>query len=138
MQSFACLYPVCAMALLSFGVSLWLYKARVKAIQSCSKLSYFKFNQGEMPDFAKQAEQHYANLFEMPVLFYIVLLVAFVTQTDHLGLVVLAWIYVLLRLVHTYIHLGSNYLLYRMRSFLASFAVLFAMWIWVLIALLLK
>lgn len=70
--------------------------------------------------YAKQAEQHYENLFEMPVLFYVVLLLAFVTQTASVGLVFLAWAYVAARAAHSYVHLGENKLLLRRNVFLVS------------------
>lgn len=136
MESFAILYPAFAMALLTFGVSVWLLKMRIKAYKSGADPRYFKLNQGELPVYAKQAEQHYENLFEMPVLFYVVLLVAFVTQTASVGLVFLAWAYVAARAAHSYVHLGENKLLLRRNVFLVSFAILLIMWVWVLIALL--
>jgi len=138
MQSFAILYPAFAMALLTFGVSVWLLKMRIKAYKSGADPRYFKLNQGELPVYAKQAEQHYENLFEMPVLFYVVLLVAFVTQTANVGLVFLAWAYVAARAAHSYVHLGENKLLLRRNVFLVSFAILLMMWVWILIALLVR
>lgn len=139
MQSFTLLYPAFAMALLSFTVSVRLIQLRFKAVkEGGTSLSYFKFNQGEIPAYAKQAEQHYINLFEMPVLFYVLLLIAFVTQTTHIGLILLAWLYVLARAAHTYVHLSSNKVLLRMRTFLVSFVILIMMWLWVLLALCLR
>lgn len=138
MQSFAILYPAFALAFLTFGVGVWLLMMRIKAYKAGLDPSYFKFNQGELPAYAKQAEQHYENLFEMPVLFYVVLLLAFVSHTASVGLVFLAWTYVAARAVHAYIHLGTNKLLKRRDTFLVSFTILLMMWIWVLLALLLS
>ncbi|MFI0398855.1 MAG: MAPEG family protein [Thiolinea sp.] len=135
MQSFSILYPAFAMAFLTFGAGVWLLNMRIKAYKSGTDPRYFKLNQGELPVYAKQAEQHYENLFEMPVLFYVVLLLAFVTQTANVGLVFLAWAYVAVRAAHSYVHLGENKLLLRRNVFLASFAILLVMWIWVLLAL---
>lgn len=136
MQSFAILYPAFALAFLTFGVGVWLLMMRIKAYKAGSvDPKYFRLNQGDLPAYAKQAEQHYENLFEMPVLFYVVLLLAFVTQTASIGLVFLAWAYVAVRAAHTYVHLGMNKLLLRRNIFLVSFTVLLIMWIWVLIAL---
>ena len=44
--------------------------------------------------------------------------------------VVLAWLFVLSRLAHSYIHLGSNYPPHRLYAFAAGLAVLGAMWLW--------
>lgn len=136
MQSFAILYPAFAMALLTMGVAIWLLMVRIKAYKANElKPAYFKLNQGEVPVYAKQAEQHYENLFEMPILFYVVLVLAFVTQTASIGLVFLAWAYVAARAAHTYVHLGSNKLLKRRNVFLVSFVILLVMWLWMLFAL---
>lgn len=139
MSDTALLYPLFAMVFVTFGASFWLISARFKAAKAGeTKLSYFKFNQGETPNYAKQAEQHYINLFEMPVLFYVLILLAFVTQITHFGLIILAWMYVAMRLAHTYVHLGSNHVLHRMRTFLASKIILVLMWLWVLIAVVMR
>lgn len=139
MQSFAILYPAFAMALLTFTVAVLLLKTRIASVKAgTTKLSYFKFNEGEISAQSKQVEQHYINLFEMPVLFYAIVIIVFVTQTSSVGLIFLAWAYVVARAAHSYIHLSSNKVMYRMRAFLVSYAVLAFMWIWVLIALWLR
>ncbi len=69
------------------------------------------------------------NLFEMPVLYFA--LVPLLMLTRHAGHieVVLAWIYVGLRIVHSLIHMGPNPVMPRFLVYLASCVVLSAMWI---------
>lgn len=69
------------------------------------------------------------NLFEMPVLYFA--LVPLLLLTRHAGHVevALAWAYVLLRGVHSLIHLGPNPVIPRFIAYLASCATLSAMWI---------
>jgi hypothetical protein len=43
--------------------------------------------------------------------------------------IILAWIYVSLRILHTIIHLTSNHVIARMLSFAASCMVLGIMWV---------
>lgn len=71
----------------------------------------------------------------MPILFYAVLLLAFVTQQVSSGWIGLAWLYVLTRYTHTVIHLGANRLLWRLRVFVLSYFVLLGLWLWLLIKL---
>ena len=43
--------------------------------------------------------------------------------------VVMAWLFVLTRLVHAYIHTGSNYVRHRFNAFAVGVFILLAMWI---------
>ena len=47
------------------------------------------------------------------------------------GVVALAWAYVAMRYLHTYIHLGSNTVGYRMRAYFASWLFLVVLWAYV-------
>ncbi len=69
-----------------------------------------------------------ANLFEMPVLFFA--LVPLLMLTRHGGTleVVLAWAYVGLCAAHSVIHTGANVVRVRFLVYIASCAVLLAMW----------
>lgn len=68
------------------------------------------------------------NLFELPVLFYVAVLVAFVTAQGSVAVTGLAWTYVALRVAHSVIHCGYNKVMHRFAVFLASALVLFVLW----------
>ncbi len=128
------LYPLFAMALLTLLVSVRMLRMRVRAVREGSlRLSYFRTNQGaEAPMPLTQTTQHFDNLFEMPVLFYVITIIIYVTHSATPLLLVLAWAYVGLRLGHAYVHMTYNNVLHRLNVFLASTLVMFAMWfIWV-------
>lgn len=129
MQPIAILYPAFVMALLTFVVAVWLLHCRIKAVKAGLTPLYFKLNHGaKLPDYLVQATQHYDNQFEMPVLFYVVLLLAYVTQGVDLPMIGLAWAFVVTRVVHTVIHLSSNRLRWRRDVFLVGFAILVTLW----------
>jgi hypothetical protein len=71
----------------------------------------------------------YDNQFQLPVLFYVVVILAHVTGKADLVLVILSWIFVATRLCHAYIHTTSNRVGRRFNAFSAGFVVLAAMWI---------
>jgi len=71
-----------------------------------------------------------ANQFELPVLFYAVSIVLFMTQADNLPAVILAWIFVACRYAHAYIHVTSNNLRYRSPLFALGFLALVGLWVW--------
>ena len=64
------------------------------------------------------------NLLELPLLFYLAVIIAFVTGQSGTVLLTLAWLYVLLRLLHSFVHLGSNVVLWRFRVFGLSLLML--------------
>ncbi len=140
MQQIQILYPLFAMAALTFYITIRLARVRMRAvIQHGLQATYFKYNQGgEPPEFMLRTEQHYVNLFELPVLFYVVCLLAYVTSSVDLLTVLLAWLFVGSRCLHTYIHIRLNKLLKRRRIFIFSTFVLIALWCELFIRLMLK
>jgi hypothetical protein len=89
----------------------------------------FRENRGE-PAESLVVRNSIANQFELPVLFYAVSIILFVTQADNLPAVILAWIFVASRYAHAMVHVTSNQLRYRSPLFLLGFLALLGMWIW--------
>lgn len=75
-----------------------------------------------------QAMDNFNNLLQMPVLFYAACLVW--AQIGSAGGLVVAgaWLYVVLRTLHSAIQVTTNKVLYRFQAWMASNAVLFALW----------
>jgi hypothetical protein len=69
------------------------------------------------------------NLFEMPVLYFALVPLLLVTHHANHIQVLLAWIYVLLRIAHSAIHAGRGPVMPRFLVYALSCAVLSAMWI---------
>lgn len=76
-----------------------------------------------------QPADNFRNLFEVPVLFY--LLAAIALATNHIPgwLVIGAWLFVALRALHTLIHCTYNRVVHRFAVYAASFFLLIGMWI---------
>jgi hypothetical protein len=70
-----------------------------------------------------------ANLFEMPVLYFTLVPLLVIGNMAGPAQVALAWLFVILRAVHSFVHLGRNDVRVRFTVYLASVIVLFAMWI---------
>lgn len=81
------------------------------------------------PDHVRQATRHYINLFEAPVLFYIAAIVAAITGGVTTSIMGLAWAYVMLRFVHSIIHLGYNNVMHRFYVYVTSMVVLLSIWV---------
>lgn len=122
-------FPCLAMLLLTFIVMLRMFVLRVRAVKNKDiEMKYFKtYNTGTVPTLMLQADRHFINLFEAPVLFYMVC--AFSVITFHVDLKMLwaAWIYVIFRAAHAFIHLTSNKIRPRMLAYTFSWAALLYM-----------
>jgi hypothetical protein len=69
------------------------------------------------------------NQLEIPVLFYVLTILAVITHHADFLFVVLAWIFVLLRIAHAYIHVTSNRISVRGPVFGLGLLVLMVMWL---------
>ena len=78
---------------------------------------------------AVQAADNYRNLFEMPVLFYAVCALALALNQATVLLAALAWVYVALRVAHSWIHCTYNTVMHRLAAFASSGVVLAVMWV---------
>jgi hypothetical protein len=68
------------------------------------------------------------NLFELPVLFYVVIIVLYVTGRGDEVYLTMAWVYVLLRAAHSFIHCTYNRVMHRFSVYMLSSVVLWVMW----------
>lgn len=124
-------YPMCAMFALSVFVLAKMFVARYSAVKSGQmRLGYFKiFTGAEQTEVVAKTGRHFTNLFEAPVLFYVACLIAMILPVEGFTFLILAWVYVVVRLMHAYVHLGTNNVMVRMRVYGLSWLVLIAMWI---------
>ena len=124
------LYPVFAMMALTIFCMVRLGLLRWVAVRRGEiDPRYFSLFRGyEEPEKLAAYSRHVVNLFEAPLLFYIIVLVAFATGQSGKWLVGLAWVYVGLRFLHSYVHLTSNVVLIRFRIFVFSMLTLSALW----------
>jgi hypothetical protein len=76
-----------------------------------------------------QAADNFRNLFEVPVLFYALAAVALATSHVPGWLVSGAWLFVVLRILHSLIHCTYNRVMHRLAVFLISFALLVGLWV---------
>jgi hypothetical protein len=79
------------------------------------------------PEDVVKVSNNIANQFEVPVLFYVLCLVFYSINAVNVLAVILAWLFVLSRFAHAYVHIGSNYVPMRLRLFLLGCFVLIAM-----------
>lgn len=124
-------FPMAAMVLLTFVVALWMLYQRLQAVRGGHiKMDYFKLVRGEDPPPRSmlQADNHFRNLFEVPVLFYAGCLVAMMIPLFGTLVQIWAWLFVAARILHALMHLGSNRILYRSRAYFLSWFAVLGLW----------
>jgi hypothetical protein len=81
------------------------------------------------PERAAQFGDCFVNQLEVPVLFYVLTILVLFTRQADLLFVLLAWVFVALRVAQACVHVTSNYVPYRGMLFGTGVVVLLAMWI---------
>ena len=76
-----------------------------------------------------QVGYSFQNQFELPVLFYMLTILALITKHADVLFVAMAWIFVLFRLAHAFVHVTSNNLRARGAFFAVAALVLMIMWV---------
>lgn len=124
------LYPMLAMmGLTLFCIARLGYLRFVAVKQREVDPRFFSLYRGyEEPEKLAACSRHVVNLFEAPVLFYVLGITAFLTEQTGSIAISLAWAYVGLRLVHSYVHLTNNVVIIRFRLFVISMLVLTVLW----------
>ena len=122
-----------ALAAWTMLVLMWLAVVRIGAVLR-RQAAVADFRSGEadgVPAAVSLANRNYMNLLELPMLFYVGCLLAYVAaEPDAAGtLSTLAWAYVAMRVLHTLVHLAYNNVLHRLTVFAASNVALVTFWV---------
>ena len=122
--------PVFAMMILVLVVTYLTFRERVRQFKALRVHPQKVSTRGEFAAVLKDTRcaDNFSNLFETPMMFYVACIGLFVTQTVTLGALLLAWVYVLLRVGHSAVQCGSNGVLKRFKLFAASMLVLLVLW----------
>jgi hypothetical protein len=125
------LLPVFVQVALTFAMLFWMAGARTRSVRSGeTKIRDIALGQPAWPTRAQQISNNYTSQFQLPVLFYVVVICAWVTRQADVIFVVLEWLFVLARLGHAYVHTTSNHVPTRFRVFAIAMFVLLIMWIY--------
>ena len=103
------LVPISIMVFLNlFLIFRLLYMATMYTLSKDVRISQFRIYEGEFPDRLRSARQQYQNMFEIPILFYLLCLLNIFfnnyTQFD----TILAWSFVVFRIIHFFIRIQNQ------------------------------
>jgi hypothetical protein len=123
-------WPAVTMAALTFVVWLHMYFRRIaemkrerihpQAVATSAQMT------ARLTDSA--AADNFRNLFELPVLFYLAVVVAVQTNQVTAITLALAWLFVALRIVHSAIHCTYNKVIHRFYVYVCGGTVLWLLW----------
>ena len=134
----AILMPMFTQVALTFVLLFWMGFLRMQAIRSGAvKPEQIALREPHWPLRVLQIGNAFHNQIELPVLFYVVVLLALITRTLDVIIYVLSWMFVLSRIVHAYIHVTSNRLDRRTGVFGIGAIALLLMWVIVVARILL-
>ena len=124
------LLPVFVQVGLTFFLMFWMGLLRREALNSGAvKPSDIALRQPNWPPRTLQVANCFHNQLELPFLFYVVVAFILITSTNSLIFVILAWVFVISRLVHAYIHTGANDVRSRAMAIGVGAIALVAMWV---------
>lgn len=111
-------WPVVVQILLTAYMYIRLKNVKIEAVQAGGiDRQKAALDPDAWPDSVRKVNNNIRNQFEAPVLFYVLTIIVFVLGAVNPVTLGLAWLFVLSRLAHAYIHTGSNIVKYRLNVF---------------------
>jgi len=124
------LLPLFVQVALTFVLLFWMAGVRTGAIRRGEvKPGDVALREPNWPPGTRQVANAYHNQLELPVLFYVLTILVLMTHFADLLFVLLAWVFVVLRVLHACVHVTSNNLYRRGPLFGAGAIVLMCMWL---------
>ena len=106
-------------------------RGRVKAARSGAvRIKDVALDNSRWPDPLRKLANAYNNQFELPVLYYAALALIIATGLADMVAVVLSFAFVATRMVHAFIHTGTNVVFHRFLAFASGVTCLFLLWGW--------
>jgi hypothetical protein len=129
MSQTAIFWPMIALTFLIYCVYALLFvRRRHSVISGQAKIQEFVIPSKE-PETSATTIRNLNNLYEIPVLFYVVCLALYAVHGVSFLSLLIAWLFVGMRVAHTLIHVTSNRLRYRQPIFTIGFILNGALWV---------
>jgi hypothetical protein len=124
------LLPLFVEVTLTFVLMFWMAISRTRAFNSGAvKPDDIALREPNWPKQTTQIAYSFSNQFELPVLFYVLTILAIITDQAGRAFVVMAWIFVVFRLAQAFVHTTSNIVRLRGSLYAVGAVVLAAMWL---------
>lgn len=129
MKQSAIFWPLTVQVLLTLVVAVRMYYARIAELRSRRiRPQELATSRGAAALENVAAADNFRNLFELPVLFFAICPILYITNGVTSLQLTLAWAFVFLRAAHSLIHITYNRVMHRFRVFALSMLSVFSMW----------
>ncbi len=123
-------YPLLTMVILTLIVTIRLLFFAVKSIiKGEVHIKQYRIYDGEFPAKFISVRQHYKNMFEMPILFYLLCTLLIISDSVAPLDIQLAWGFVIFRILHSISRIPNKNVNIRFGLFAGSFILLVAEWV---------
>lgn len=122
------LLPMFVQVALTFALGIHLAVKRQQAFARGTRWQDIALREPNWPKDAMRASHAFSNQFEIPVLFYVLTILALITRQADLLFVVMAWIFVTMRVLQAGVFLTTNHVPTRGAFFGIGVIVLIIMW----------
>ena len=103
------LLPISIMVFLNlFLIFRLLYMATKYTLSKEIRLSQFRMYEGVFPDRLRSARTQFQNMFEIPILFYLLCLLNIFFKNYNQLDIILCWCFVIFRLIHFFIRIQNQ------------------------------
>jgi hypothetical protein len=124
------LLPLFVEVLLTFVLMLGMMYLRTGSLtRGETRLEDIAMREPNWPTRANQFAYAFGNQFELPVLFYVLTILSVITRHADLIFVVLAWVFVILRILQAGVHVTGNNVRWRGGFYGLGALVLLVMWL---------
>jgi hypothetical protein len=123
------LLPLFVEVILTFALLFWMAFLRTRAVTSgATKTRDIALRQPSWPEPVTKVANAFHNQLELPMLFYVLTILAW--DTHHAGntFVALAWLFVFARVIQVVIHVTDNHVRRRGLAYILGAIVLAIMW----------
>jgi hypothetical protein len=125
----AILLPLFVEVILTFALLFWLAPLRGRDLKSGVAPEAIALREPNWSKHTLQVAYAFSNQFELPVLFYVLTVLAYITHQAGVLFVTLAWLFVIFRVLQACIHVTSNVVRLRGAMFGIAAVVLAIMWL---------
>jgi hypothetical protein len=123
------LLPLFVEVILTFVLLFWMAYLRTTAVTGGStKTRDIALREANWPAPVTQIANAFHNQLELPMLFYVLTILAWDTRHAGTVFVALAWLFVILRVIQAIIHVTDNHVRRRGLAFILGAIVLAIMW----------
>lgn len=123
------LLPVFVQVALTFVLLMRLGSGRLRTLSAgTAKVRDIALGESNWPADVTQVGNCFNNQFQLPLLFYVLVVLALFLRKADLLFVVMSWIFVVSRIVHAGIHITSNNVNQRFAAYTVGMVVLLLMW----------